>query len=132
MRGRQLVDVLVQRLRRGHVAVAQEVVERGAVDREPLAGAGGLDGFELGREREAAAVVEVVERLDPRPVSVELQAALARVPERDREHAVEVLDEAVVPLQVGVEHHLGVGFRAEFPATAAELGAQRLIAVDRR
>src|SRR5213078_37261 len=64
MRGRQLVAAPIERLRRGHVAVAQEVVERGAVDLELLGRAGDLERLELGCEREAAAVVVVIERLD--------------------------------------------------------------------
>ena len=60
-------STLVECLRRGHVAIAQEVVERAAVDLELRAPRSALlDRLELRRKREPAAVVVIVERLDAR------------------------------------------------------------------
>ncbi len=86
--------------------------------------------LELRREREAAAIVVVIERLDAGPVAIELELSRARVPERDREHAVDLVDERFAPLEVRVQHDLGVGIRPERMAALRELLAQLEIAVD--
>src|SRR5690606_9090229 len=64
------------------------------------------------------------ERADAGAVARQHQALAARVPERDRELAVEALDEAVAVAVVEVDDHLGVGAGAEGVALALQLLAQ--------
>ncbi len=49
---------------------------------------------------------------------------------REREHALEVVDEAVAPVVVGLEQDLGVAVREEPVPVAGQLAAQILVVVD--
>jgi hypothetical protein len=73
---------------------------------------------ELGRERELAVDVAVVERLDPEAVAREHELLLPRIPDRDGEHPAQPLEEAETPLFVAVHVHLGVALGAEGVAGA--------------
>src|SRR5690606_22927519 len=76
------------------------------------------------------AVVKVVQRLDPGAIAVELEPILARVPDRDREHAVDPIDEALAPLEIGIEDDLGVRFGPKCPAEPLELAPDAAPAVN--
>ena len=65
--------------------------------------------LDLGAEEEAAVGLRVVERLDPEPVAREEELALARVPDREGEHALQPLDAADSLLLVEMDDRLGVG-----------------------
>ena len=54
-------------------------------------------------KRKRPSTLRVVERLDPEAVAGEEELALALVPDREREHAVEALDAGRAPLLVGVQ-----------------------------
>ncbi len=84
----------------------------------------------LGREREHAAVVLVVERLDAHPVARAEQPVARSVPDREREHAVQVPDAVVTPRPVRGEDHPRVGRAGELEALRLELGAQLHMVVD--
>ena len=65
----------------------------------------------------------VVERLDPEAVAGQQQPPLALVPEGDREHPPQPLDEAVAVLLVEVDQHLGVAVGREAVPAALQLRA---------
>ena len=79
---------------------------------------------ELGGERQLAAHVAVVQRLDPEAVAGEHEAPVASVPDCDREHAAEPLGKSEPPLLVGVDDRLGVAVRPETMAGSLELALQ--------
>src|SRR5690606_4330062 len=106
------------------------VVERRAVDLERALAAGRDDRLELRREDERAAVVEVIERLDTGSIAKELEPPLSRIPDRDREHAVDPIDEAVAPFEIGVQRDLGIGVGPKRAPAFLELLAQTAPAVD--
>src|SRR5207245_1428893 len=87
-------------------------------------------GVELGREGELAGDLADVERLDPEWVAGEEQPPGASVPQRDREHAPQTVEEGSPPLLVAVHEHLGVAVRAEAMAGALELTPQLPVVVD--
>ena len=68
---------------------------------------------QLGRERELAVYLPVVERLDPVAVSGEDEPALRPVPERDGKHAAQALRKIEPVLLVEVDEHLGVAMSRE-------------------
>ena len=72
----------------------------------------------------------VVEGLDPEPVPGQQQPAAARVPEREREHSPQLLDEAGPTLLVEVDQDLGVAVGGEGVAAALEVPAQLAVVVD--
>src|SRR5204862_15572 len=73
----------------------------------------GQEGLDLGAEEEfpRGGVEVVVQRLDPERVPRGEQAAASRVPEREREHALEPRDARLPPFRVRAEDHLRVGGR---------------------
>ena len=91
----------------------------------------GEDGLGLAREQHAGACFRPVERLDADAVAREVQNPLLAVPERDREHALEPLECAVAPGEVGVGDRLGVAGGAERdPVITGELAPQFGVVVE--
>ena len=84
--GLELVDAVVDRVRRRNVIVPHEARRGVAVDARRPAGMR-AQRLELGAEQEQLAELGPVERLDAEPVAHQRQRALAAVPQRDREHA---------------------------------------------
>jgi hypothetical protein len=128
---------------RGHLEDAAEHRERGRrrQEREVVVDGARLDvgrdirmpeqRLDLRREQEARARPGEVERLDPDTVARQDQAALLRVPDPDREHAVDALEHRGAPLLVAVDDHLGVGVVGlEDVAAGEQLLAQRQVVVD--
>jgi hypothetical protein len=66
----------------------------------------------------------------PGAVAREEEPLAARVPDREREHPVEALDEGLAELLVEVDDHLAVRARAEGVPLRAQLVAQGLEVVD--
>ena len=109
---------------------------------EPLPVGRGLElgigehGLGLGREQHASRPrARVVERLDAVVVAGEHQAGLvagvvAQVEDGERPHAVEAGEAVGPPLQVRVQHHLGVARGVEGVAERFELGPQLAEVVD--
>ncbi len=86
---------------------------------------------ELRGERELAAFVSVVERLDSEAVPRERQARTARIPDRDDcEHAAQALPEARPPFLVPVDKHLGVAACPERMAGALEFVLELAVVVE--
>ena len=120
----QLADVPEDRERRGHDVEGEERLERVEVD------VAVRQRVELGRERELAVDVAVGERLDPEAVAREHEPPLARVPDRDGEHAAQPLPQPRAPLLVAVHEHLGVAAAAEPVPGPLELVHQLAVVVD--
>ena len=89
-----------------------------------------LERLGLGGERKPPPVGRVVERLHPEPVADEHEALPWCVPDRDREHPVEVVDEVQTMLLVEMEDRLAVPGGLEPVTRALELGSQRAEVVD--
>ena len=124
MAGRQLADVAEDRERRGDRVEREERLERVEVDlalRQRV---------ELRRERQLAADVAVVERLDPEAVARERQPpARARPRPRPRTSRA-AAPRARPPFLVAVHEHLGVAAGAEAVTRALELAHQLAVVVD--
>ena len=71
-----------------------------------------------------------MERLLAGAVTREEERASPRVVERDREHAVQSLEDALAPLLVAAQDHLGVGRRPEGAAARLQFIAQLDVVVD--
>ena len=84
----------------------------------------GKQRLDLGAEQEAARRPCVVKRLDPEPIACEKELPPARVPDRDREHALEALDAAWSLLLVEVDDRLGVALGAVAVTSCLELGSE--------
>ena len=84
----------------------------------------------LRRPREDAVAQVVQQRLLADPVAREQQLLAALVPQREREHAVQVAHAVGAVLLVEVHDHLGVALRGELVAAAAQLLPQLAVVVD--
>jgi len=84
--------------------------------------------LDLAREIEDSVDLGVVEGFDPEAIAGAEKRLRLFVPDREGEHAAEVVDAVRTPLLVGAERDLGVRGRAEPPA--AQLGAQLDVVVD--
>ena len=94
--------------------------------RPPPASSAGSD--DANRMRDA--LLGQVQRLDAQPVTAEQHPAAVPLDDREREHAVEAVDEAVTPVVVGLQQHLGVAVREEPVAVLAQFAPQLLVVVD--
>ncbi|CAM5651131.1 hypothetical protein SCANM63S_02689 [Streptomyces canarius] len=84
----------------------------------------GEDRLGFGAEEDAVGGGLVVERLDAHAVADHDQLVVAAVPHGERVHAVEPFGDGVAPLQVAVQHDLGVGVGGEPVAAVREFPAQ--------
>ena len=75
----------------------------------------------LGRVDQLAVKNAVVERLFAKTVAGEDQLFLPRVPQRDREHSVEMIDKILAVLLVKMRNDLGVGLRDELVTAFLEI-----------
>nr|WP_254127036.1 hypothetical protein [Aquihabitans sp. G128] len=92
--------------------------------------AAGEDGRQGRGEAEPPAHVGQVQRLDPQAVAAEQQAPAVTLGDGEGEHAHQPFDEAVAPLPVGLEQHLGVAVGEEPVALVGQLAAQLRVVVD--
>ncbi len=121
---RQLADLLVDALRPRHVLAGEirnqrlgrKLARHAAVRRQRL---------QLRSEDAAATLDEIVERLLAQPVPRQDELARARIPQRQREHALHALGELLSPFKIGAEHHLGVAVGRKRMPPPAQLVAQR-------
>src|SRR5439155_19245745 len=115
--------------RLGHVAQAEKVVARLAVDRraEPRQGE---DGFDLTGEHPLAVVERVEQGLHAEPVAREVQRPPTRVINRESENAPQPTGHALAVLLVEVHEHFGVRGAAEPMTPALELAPQISMVVD--
>src|SRR5439155_927123 len=96
VRRRQLAD-LAQDAGGGGNVLAREVLDQGFRIQLPWDAPMGEERLELRAKDDARAADEVVERLLAQPVSRQDQLAPARIPDRQREHAVHALGEVLSP-----------------------------------
>ena len=103
----------------GHVLVAQVVMKRFEVqpafetrDRQQR--------LQLGREVQRAVMLPVVQRLLSHPVARQQSDLLAAVPDRHREHAVDVLGQALAMVFPEMRQQLGIGVRVQLMAASEE------------
>ena len=129
MARRQLVDAFEHRERRVDQPQREVLVERGEIHprRPPVEGEQRLD---LRRAGEAALVVQVVERLLSEVIARRQQAATLHVPQHEREHAAQVLEQPVAVALVQRDDDLAVAVSQECVAVALELAAQLAVVVD--
>ncbi len=118
------------RARRRHDGVeAQVVVQCDGVD-PGVDVAAGEQGGQRRREANACGVLGEVQRLDAEPVAAEEDPAAVALDDREGEHPLQVVDEAVAPVVVGLEEHLGVAVGEEAVAVPGQLLPQFLVVVD--
>ncbi len=110
--GGQLAHVPVCRVRAGDPVEREVAVERLVVELPRDLGILDQRG-QLGRERQHALALAVHQRLLSQTVARQHEPATARVPHRQREHPVQVLDEPGAVLLVEVDDHLGVAAGGE-------------------
>ena len=127
--GGQLADLREDGQRSRNRVEGQERLERVEIDLAPKAGLG-HERLQLRGEGERPAGVPVVEGLDPEAVPPEHQAASARVPQRQGEHAAQGLYEVRPAILVEVHEHLRVAAGGEAVAAALQLGSQLSVVVD--
>src|SRR5262249_49557259 len=97
VRGRQLADVLVDAQGRRQVLAGEVLDQRFRVERARHATVCDQR-LQLGGEDAPVILYKIVERLLAQPVPRQHQLARPRVPDREREHAVDVLGELLPPL----------------------------------
>ena len=127
--GRQLADVAVDRERRRNVLALEIERERVEVEcvREPRKWSQRL---QLRAEGERALVPGVVERLDAQVIAREEDLAAAAVPQSEREHAGDALEEPRPPRLPAVDQDLAVALRGKEMPRVGELAPQRAEIVD--
>ena len=74
--------------------------------------------------------IRIVERLLPSRVSCENHSVLARVPDCNREHAIESIEALDAPLLVGAQHDLAIGLAHKPMPFIFELRPERPKVVD--
>ena len=110
--GWQLLDPREERALGGHVADAHVGVEHLQVDRWALLRGAARSALISEAKAMPSARHGVVERLDAQAVAGEKQALRRPVPDREGEHAVELVEQASPSLLVEAEDDLGVGLGA--------------------
>ncbi len=125
MPGRQLFDALEQVYGRRREAVLQIELQIFDIERAPDLGVR-KQGLYLGPVDEFLGVLVVIKRFDAEPVAGQQQAVLARIPDGQPEHAVDVIDEGRVMGEIEVQHHLGVTVGGEAVTGGAQLLATLL------
>jgi hypothetical protein len=117
------------RARRDDVAEAEHRVDRGRIEPR-LDETGREESFRFRSERQARRRLDPDQGLDPRAVPREQQASFALVPEGQREHAPQLVENVRTPLLVEVHDYFDVGSSAEAVAAAFERGPQLGSVVD--
>ena len=126
---RQLVDAFEHRQRRIDQPQREVLVERSkihprrpAVEREQR--------LDLGCAGEAALVAQVVQRLLSEVIARCQQAATLHVPQHEREHAAQAIEQPIAMALVQRDDDLAVAVRQESVAVLLELAAQLAVVVD--
>ena len=105
------------------------MVERDRVQL-PLHGRVGEDRLDLGGEDQARGIAVHVQRFDAQAITGQEKAAAPLVPDREGEHAPELLEAARTERLVQAEHDLGVAARPEGVAVALQDAAKLPVVVD--
>ncbi len=127
--GRQLVYAFERRPRGGHVLQAEEGVDRLDV-RAPLEVIGLRERTQLRCEDQALAPGVIEQRLLTESIPCEDQPPPWPIPERDRKHPAQAIEEVHALFFVEMDDHFGVGARLEKVAFCLELASKLLKVVD--
>src|SRR5262249_6881002 len=127
--GHQLAYAAEERARPGNVAVRQ-VVPDGAQVGGRLDARDEQQRLDLGREVQVFAALMEEQRLLAEAVAREDHASLSRVPDREREHAAQAMDDLLAPLLIGAQQDLGVRIEREAVAEPDQLAPQLAEVVD--
>ena len=127
--GFELVNALIDRMRRRNVIVPHERGDGVAVDaRRPARMR--AQRFEFRAEQKQFAELCPIQRLDAEPIANERQRPLAPVPQRDREHADHALERRLDAVYgERFQYDFGVGMTAEFTPARGKLGGDRLVTI---
>lgn len=112
-----------------HVADRQVLLERVKIDIE-IDETRCSDRLNLGAEQQAALALRVKQRLDAQAISDEHELRKPFVPERDREHAPEVLDKTESEVFVKMNDDLDVAPRRKAVPALLQLPPQCFVIVD--
>src|SRR5262249_38925257 len=88
------------------------------------------DGFHLGGEDQPSLDLAVVERLDAQAIAGQKQLPVPFVPDRQPEHAAEVVDAALTIFFIQMDDGLGIARGVKDMAAALQLAAELLEVVD--
>ena len=129
VRRRKLLHRAEHRAGGNDVLVRKELVERLEIDGavNVIANQQRLD---LGRQEERVIGQRVVERLLAGTIPRRQQGLRAAIPERERKHATNLLEEALTPLLVGMYQYLDIGLAAKAVALCHQPLPHRLEIVD--
>ena len=107
MPGRKLLDLLEEGFRRGYESESEQL---GKCVMIHIARTTGIpeERLDFRREEQAAADRNIIKRLDPEVIPRQEKLAFTRVPDREGEHSIEVLDTIDAPLLVSMDDHLCV------------------------
>ena len=108
---RQLANVLEQRLAVKAELEREVIAQARAIDRH--FGQERQQGLDLGGKDEPIVDRRIVERLDAEPIASAEEALLLFIPNREGEHAAEVIDAVDAPLTIGLQNDFGIGMRSE-------------------
>ena len=125
----ELLHAVDDALRRRRRHEREQMAERLPVDRAIDLGQR-ENRLQLGRERDAAVDLRVVERLDAQAIAGQQQPLVPHVPDREREHAAQMVDAPRAVVLVEVDDRFGVAVGAERVAGAHELLVQLLVVVN--
>ncbi len=124
VRGGQLVYAFKHGLRRGHKAVAEQVVERLPVGAAAERGEEVENGAYLGSKGQFVTNFRVVQRFNAKTVADEEEGLGTAVPQGKSKHAAQPHEGIRAPFLVGVHNRFGVGAGAELVSGGFQLGAQ--------
>src|SRR5215213_9949251 len=86
--------------------------------------------FDLRREDQAVVLCRVIKGLDAETVPAEQQLTASRIPDREREHAAQMIDERRAMIFVEVNETFGVGGSTEHVAALRQVMAQLPVVID--
>src|SRR5262245_39703454 len=112
MPGLEFIDVLEDAAIAGHVAIREILFERARVEAALHAGIR-EDRLQFTGEEKAIAAGMIENRLDAQPIPGDKDLPPRSVPDRECEHAPQVVDAARSMLLVEMDDHLGVRVRFE-------------------
>src|SRR5688500_6554649 len=128
MAGRQLADAFVNRHRGGYV-IEREVVTQGVEIKFGRRGRMSENRLWLRGVDQFSVEDAVIKRFFSKAVAGEDQPFPARVPKRDREHSVDVIDECIAVLFIEMRNNFCVSLRSELVATFFKVGADLAIVI---
>ena len=128
-RGREFLDVSECCMGRQNVSQSEQLVDRQRIRRARHAWVL-QDGLDLGPKNQLAVVVPIVQRLDTKSIAREDQRLIAKIPDCNAEHAVQVLHEVKTVLFEQVDDRFGIAAGIELVSQADQTITQLAKIVD--